>query len=92
MSEGVLADLHWVAITDEEEGGPAEIFFRAQDVVDALRRVATYHREMADALLPQDHVKRIMHSGFATALTAEADSYDVSIMQALLDHEAEENG
>lgn len=87
-----LAELRYAAWRDEDdESSETEIFFRGQDVVDSLRRVAEYHYNMAKATPPYDHVKRLMHSGFSTALTAEADAYDVAIMQAML-NEAEDDG
>ena len=56
------------------------------DVVDLLRETAKFHIEKAQ--LSVEAVKRVTHAGLAALLTMEADDYDVSIMQALLDHEA----
>lgn len=79
----VTTGLSWVA-SCTEDGSEHEIFFRAQDVVDALRDIAKFHVEKAAGSV--ESVKRVTHAGLALLLTTEADKYDCAIMQALLEH------
>lgn len=92
MSDVVNTELAWVALTPDEEGRSTEIFFRGQDVVDGLRAQARQYGEAAEDAIDEGAVtKAAARMAFSAWLSQEADAYDVAIMQAMLNHEAEES-
>jgi len=92
VSDVVYTGLSWVALTPDEEGQSTEIFFRGQDVVDGLRAMARLYEEAAeDADKVNDEVKSALASAFARWINSEADTYDVAVMQAMLEHAANED-
>lgn len=87
MSDVVYTGLSWVALQSDEEGESTEIFFRGQDVVDGLRAYARLYEEASqDAEEAGDEVKMALASAFSRWINSEADTYDVAVMQALLEH------
>lgn len=84
-----LAELSWVSLATDENPDEPEIFFLAQDVVIALRKVSEIHAEQAAIHKAEgDIVKMALHGAFSRWIHDEADTYSVAIMQAMLDHEA----
>jgi hypothetical protein len=80
-------ELSWVALRPDDPTEPTEIFFRAQDVVDNLRAMSSLYEEAAhEALEGGDQVRAAVAFAFGKWITHEADTYDVSIMQAMLEH------
>lgn len=94
MSDVRYSELSWAAITaDDENDGEVEIFFRGTDVVAGLRSMALVHDEAcAEAIIEDDPVREVLHRFFSKWLTTEADAYDVAVMQALIEHEANQDG